>query len=45
MNFGITLVERKTKRRKSAAANWRFGATAAVTPQKRQCENERLSPA
>jgi len=27
------------------ADNWRFGATAAVTPQKRQCENERLSPA
>ena len=23
-------------------ANWRFGATAAVAPQKRQCENERL---
>gem|GEM_PF-3676735 len=29
----------------SAAANWRIGATAAVTPQKRQCEIERLSPA
>jgi len=27
------------------AANWRFGATAAVTPQKRQCGNERLYPA
>jgi len=27
------------------ALNWWFGATAAVTPQKRQCENERLSPA
>ena len=25
--------------------NWRFGATAALTPQKRQWENERLSPA
>ena len=25
--------------------NGRFGATAAVAPQKRQCENERLSPA
>ena len=24
------------------AANWRFGATAAVRPQKRQWENERL---
>jgi len=22
--------------------NWRFGATAALTPQKRQCVNERL---
>ena len=27
---------------KMPAANWRFGATAAVTPQKRQCVNERL---
>ena len=27
------------------ATNWRFGATAAVAPQKRQCEIERLSPA
>ena len=27
------------------AYNWRFGATAAVTPRKRQCVNERLSPA
>jgi len=26
-----------------AAANWRFGAAAALTPRKRQCENERLS--
>ena len=26
----------------SPADNWRFGATEAVTPQKRQCENERL---
>ena len=24
------------------ACNGRFGATAAVAPQKRQCENERL---
>ena len=28
--------------RRSTAYNWRFGATAAVTPRKRQCENERL---
>jgi len=27
---------------KCTAANWRFGATAAVTPRKRQCEIERL---
>jgi len=27
------------------AHNWRFGVMAAVTPQKRQCENERFSPA
>ena len=26
---------------KTPAANWRFGATAAVAPQKRQCEIER----
>jgi len=25
--------------------HWRFGATAAVTPQKRQCEIETLYPA
>ena len=30
---------------KSPAANARFGATAAVTPQKKQCENENLYPA
>ena len=30
---------------KMPADNWRFGATAAVTPQKGQYENERLSPA
>lgn len=29
----------------SAAANWRFGATAAVTLRKRKCVIERLSPA
>ena len=28
-----------------AAYNGRFGVMAAVTPQKRQCENERLYPA
>jgi len=33
------------KRTKTAAYNGRFGATAAVCPQKRQCEIERLSPA
>ena len=27
------------------AHNWRFGATAAVAPLKRQCEIERLYPA
>ena len=27
---------------KMPAANWRFGATAVVTPQKRQCEIESL---
>jgi len=27
------------------AHNGRFGVMAAVAPQKRQCENERLSPA
>ena len=27
------------------AVNWRFGVMAAVTPQKRQCKFESLSPA
>ena len=35
----------KMQQTKMPAANMRFGATAAVAPRKRQCENERLSPA
>ena len=31
--------------RKMPADNGRFGVMAAVAPQKRQCENERLYPA
>ena len=30
---------------KGYAHNERFGVMAAVTPQKKQCENESLSPA
>jgi len=35
----------KTQNKETPAPNWRFGATAAVAPQKRQCKFETLYPA
>ena len=45
MNMQLVSNKLLTINKNSPAANGRFGATAALTPRKRQCVDERLSPA